>query len=422
MSAGPGRGNLASATAAILGSLPGFSLPFVAALELAPGRSDLLLLGLSVGITPAIIVSSSVELTTVAEYGRLLGAGRSPTPEALRRFHLRVLAFALLLTAVVVPALVLAYAARSSDRTTFLTLAAAVVLTPVVSAIASTMSGECIARGAPVAPIAVQAMRSLVPAMLLLAWPGAPLLLCAAMLPVGEAARAVALGVACRRLRRRQVGVQADALAPHGLVAQALSSGVTQLGPAVDRTYLSASGAGSVSAYEISDRLVYGATQFFTMTFIYRRVAVWARLPTMEAGPARLLLRGDARTLGALAVALTVVGAAGLLACLVSGLLPVDWHTGFRWGALVMVSAPAQLFNVIGTRLLVIARRPRLMLSIAVTTVVLNAALDTLFYLLLGPVGIVVSTIVVRWSMAGVYLYLLRSLVPATVGRESVAG
>nr|MBA2324842.1 hypothetical protein [Pseudonocardiales bacterium] len=134
---------------------------------------------------------------------------------------------------------------------------------------------------------------------------------------------------------------------------------------------------------------------------------------------ARHLLRGDARTLGGLALALAVAGASACLVALASGLLPSDWRTGFWWGALVMLSLPAHLFNVVGTRLLVIGRRPRPMLWIAVATAVLNAALDALFYLLLGPVGIVVSTVVLRWTMAAVYLRLLRTVVPATIGQES---
>ena len=190
LSALPGRGSLPSAVAAIVGSLPGFTLPFVAALVLPAGQSDVLLLALSVGITPAIVVSSAVELTTVAEFGRLLGQARGPTSAALRSFHWRIVRFAVVLAALVVPALVLAYASRSPDRPTFLVLASAVAITPIVAAVASTLSGECVARGAPVVPIAVQAMRSLVPAVLLLVWPGAALVLFALMLPVGKGARA----------------------------------------------------------------------------------------------------------------------------------------------------------------------------------------------------------------------------------------
>ena len=49
---------------------------------------------------------------------------------------------------------------------------------------------------------------------------------------------------------------------------------------------------------------------------------------------------------------------------------------------------------------------------------VLNAALDTAFYYWIGPVGIVVSTVVLRWVMAGVYLAVLRTVVPQTIGQD----
>jgi hypothetical protein len=49
---------------------------------------------------------------------------------------------------------------------------------------------------------------------------------------------------------------------------------------------------------------------------------------------------------------------------------------------------------------------------------VLNAALDAALYLWIGPIGIVVSTVVLRWTMAGVYLAMLRTVVPRMIGEE----
>lgn len=413
------RKDLASAVAAVVGSLPGFTLPFVAALVLGQQTSDILLLAVSIGVTQSVIVSSAAELTTVAEYGRLLGRGVDPTAAALRAFRWRVLRFALLLTVVVTPVLAVAYSARSTDRGEFAALVCAVAATPVLAAAASMLSGECVARGAPVVPIAVQSLRSLVPALLLLAWPDVPLWLAAAALPVGEGVRGAVLLVSCRRVRRAQVREeQTDGLVPHALLAQAASQGVTQLGPAADRVFLSSSGAGYISSYEMSDRLFYAATQFITMTFLFRRVAGWAQLPTMAADDGRRLLRRDARTLGPAVTILTVGGVAACLLALASGLLPQDWTQGFWWGAVVMLSVPAHAFNVVGTRLLVVARRQRWMLGIAVATAVLNAVLDTVLYLWIGPIGIVVATVVLRWIMAGVYFGLLRIAVPQTIGQE----
>jgi hypothetical protein len=413
------RKDLASAVAAVLGSLPGFTLPFVAALVLSPRDADLLLLAISVAVTQSVIVSTTTELTTVAEFGRLLGRGLDPTPAALRAFRWRVLRFALLLTVVVTPVLAVAYASRSPDRLEFVGLVAAVAATPVLAALGSMLSGECVARGAPVVPIAVQAVRSLVPAVLLLAWPGAPLWLVAAAVPVGEGIRAAVLVIPCRRLRREQArDGHSDGLVPIGLLAQAGSSGVTQLGPAVDRLFLTSSGGGSIASYEMADRLMYAASQFFSLTFLYRRVADWARLPTMEPDAAGRLLRRHTRILLTAVGVLTAAGVAGCLVALASGLLPADWVQGFWWGLIVMLSLPAHAFNVVGTRLLVVARKQHLMVWIAVATAALNTALDAAFYFWLGPVGIVVATVVVRWVMAGVYLVLLRTVVPQTVGQE----
>lgn len=413
--------DLSSAIAAVVGSLPGFTLPFVAALVLGPGGSDMLLLALSVAITQAVIVSSAVDLTTIAEYGRLLGRGAEPSKAALRSYRWRVMRFALVLTVLVTPVLAAIYASRVPDPTQFLALVATVSAAPLIGAVASMTSGECVARGAPVVPVAVQAMRSLVPAVLLLAWPGAPLWLIAAALPAGEAVRAVILTICCRRLRRQQASNTvsvAEELPAHGLIAQAASSGVTQLGPAVDRLFLTPAGAGYITAYEMADRLMYAAAQFFSLTFVYRRVATWARLPTMPVEKAHTMLRRDTRTLSVAAVVLTVAGVVGCLAALASGLLPENWVEGFWWGALVMLSVPAHGFNVVGTRMLVVSRNQHLMLWIAIATAVLNAGLDAVFFWWLGPIGIVVATVVLRWVMAGVYLVLLRRVLPRTIGQD----
>jgi len=195
------------------------------------------------------------------------------------RYRRRVLTFAALLTVVVTPVLTLAYASRVDDRAEFVLLVCAVAATPLIAAWGSLLSGECVARGNPVPAVACQSMRSLLSAVLLLAWWDAPLVLLACMLPAGETLRTVLLAIACRRSRSRQPGTESDAeLSAYGLTAQALSSGVTQLGPAVDRLFLSAAGPGYISSYEIADRMEYAAAQFFNLTFRYRRVATWARL------------------------------------------------------------------------------------------------------------------------------------------------
>jgi O-antigen/teichoic acid export membrane protein len=411
------RKDLSSAIAAIIGSLPGFTLPFAAAFVLSPHESDVLLLAVSIAVAVTVVVSSAVELTTIAEYGRLLGKNRNPAADAFRSFRRRVLMFSGLVTIVVVPTLALAYSMGIDDRRDLVALVCAVAATPVVAAMSSLLSGECVARGNSIVPIAVQAMRSLLPVVLLLAWTDAPLVVVAVMLPVGEAVRTAMLGMTVRRLRTQQADTAATGeLTPHGLVAHALSSGTAQLGPTVDRLFLSSAGAGYISSYEMADRLMYAAAQFLSMTFIFRRVAAWSRLPTMGSEESKALLRRDALTLGAATTAVTTMGLGTCILALVSGLLPADWSLGFGWGAIVMLSVPAYVFAVVSTRLLVVARKQHYMLAITIVAAALNAVLDAAFFAIFGPVGIIVVTVVLRWALAILYLAVLRRVVPRTIG------
>ena len=246
------RKDLSSAVAAIVGSLPGFTLPFVAALVLSPRESDLLLLALSVAITQAIIVTSAAELTTVAEYGRMLGRGVEPAPAVLRAFRWRVLRFALLLTLLVTPVLAAAYAAGSAARTKFLALVGTVAATPVLAALVSSCPGNASPAAPRSCPIAVQAMRSL----------------------------------------------------PHGLVAQAMSQGVTQLGPAVDRLFLSSSGVGYI--LQLRDRGPADVRRVPVLLADLHLPAGRFVGPVAEDGSERAgrLLRRDARKLGIAAAVL----------------------------------------------------------------------------------------------------------------------
>jgi Na+-driven multidrug efflux pump len=410
--------DFSSATAAILGALPGFTLPFVAAVSVSPRESDALLLAVSIAVTVSVIAGTPIELTTIAEYGRILGRDRNPAADALRSFRRRVLLFGGLLTAVVVPLMGLAYSI-GTDRSNFLLLVCAVSVTPLLAAVSSLLSGECIARGCSVVPIAVQSMRSLFPALFLVAWPGTSLILIAAMLPAGEAARAVILSATLRRLRAQQAEAEATGdLAAHGLVALTLASGVGQLNAVVDRLFLASAGTGYISSYEISERLLFAAAQFITVAFVFRRSAAWARLPAMRLEEAKRLLRRDGRTLAVVTALLTVVGTTGCLAALVSGFVPSSWSLGVLWAAIVILSLPAYVFGVVGVRMLVMARKQRITLVINISGLALNAVLDAVFFVLTGPGGVIVVTVVLRWIKAGIYLAVLRRTLPRVIGED----
>ena len=137
----------------------------------------------------------------------------------------------------------------------------------------------------------------------------------------------------------------------------------------------------------------------------------------MSAEDGSSLLRRDGRTLGAVTTVLTAAGVLGCLVALLVGAPARRLAPGFLLGAVLMLSVPAHVFNVVGTRLLVMSRKQHVLLVIAVVTAALNAALDALFYVLIGPIGIVVATVVLRWLIAA-YIVILRRTVPWMIGSD----
>ena len=225
--------------------------------------------------------------------------------------------------------------------------------------------------------------------------------------------------VSCRRARRAGRRRAHDALAPHGLLAQALRRGDparSRRRPAVPL----ASGAGYISSYEMSDRLFYAATQFFTMTFLVpARGDLGAAARRWQPDDARHLLRRDGRLLG------------GWSPC---SRRPACWCAWSRWrracsrrtgprasggprrdglrpAACVQRRGHAPARRGPQAALHGRALRPPPPCSTPCSTPVsLLAGADRDRR---GDGGL-------RWAMAGVYLVLLRTAVPQTIGQELV--
>ena len=82
-------------------------------------------------------------------------------------------------------------------------------------------------------------------------------------------------------MRRRLVTAPLD-LPTRGLPWQSASALTAQGGPVTDRMFLTAAPAGSLSAYEMADKLFFAATQFLNLGFLVRRLSGWSRLPFVE--------------------------------------------------------------------------------------------------------------------------------------------
>lgn len=409
------RSDLLTTGVAGLVLFPGFAFSFVLSWLVGTARSDELLLAASVSLTLTNIVGNAIEANSVAEMGRLIGRGTPPGRAVLRSYARRILLFALASCVAVGVPLTIVYAVRRTDPLEFAGLAGVMLLMALVGGVSSAFSGLLIAHGKVTLPISLQSLRTVVPIVLVLAWPTAPLHVYAAGFVAGELAR---LAVLYRASRRLPTSEEAAELPTRGLVWQSVSALTAQSGPVTDRIFLARSPIGSLSAYEMADKLFFAAAQVVNLGLVVRRLSRWARLPSSEPAPGRAMLRKDFGMLLAVNAVVAVVGSGVCLLASTFDLLPAPWLQGLQWGAILFLSMPMSLCISCGGRLLIIARRQRLLVWFAGTFAVLNALADWLFFVLLGPIGIPVATVLVRLVSAVLYLIVVTRLLPAIIGSD----
>ena len=409
------RSDVLTSGVAALVLFPGFAFSFVLSWLVGTARSDELLLAASVSLTLTNVVGNAIEANSVAEMGRLIGRGLPPGRAVLRSYARRIFLFALASCVAVGAPLTIVYAFRRPDPLTFSALAATMLLMALVGGVSSAFSGLLIAHGKVALPISLQSLRTIVPIVLVFAWPTAPLFVYAGGFVLGELARLTVLSRAARRLPTSEA---ADALPTRGLVWQSASALTAQSGPVTDRIFLAQSPVGSLSAYEMADKLFFAASQVVNLGLVVRRLSRWARLPSYEPAVGKAMIRKDFAILLAVNV---VVGLLGSGACLLAStfdFLPRAWIQGLQWGSILFLSMPFSLCISCGGRMLIIARRQRLLVWFAATFAVCNALADWLFFVLLGPIGIPIATAIVRLISAVLYLIVVTRLLPSLIGSD----
>ena len=409
------RSDLLTSGVAAFVLFPGFAFSFILSWFVGTARSDEFLLAASVSLTLTNIVGNAVEANSVAEMGRLIGRGTPPGREVLRSYSRRILLFALAACLAVGGPLTVVYAFRRTDPGVFVGLAGVMLVMALVGGVSSAFSGLVIAHGKVALPVSLQSLRTVVPIVLVIAWPTAPLVVYAAGFVVGELARCTIL---FRTSRRLPASAESAELPTRGLVWQSASALTAQSGPVTDRIFLARSPVGSLSSYEMADKLFFAAAQVLNLGLVVRRISRWARLPSYEPAAGRAMFRRD---FGMLFVVNAVAGLLGSGACLLAStfdFLPSPWHQGLRWGAVLFLSLPLSLCISCGGRMLIIARRQRLLTWFAATFAVLNALADWLFFFLIGPIGIPVATALVRLVSAVLYLVVVTRLLGSIIGSD----
>jgi len=412
-----GRADITTAVAAIVGSVPGLALPFVLATNLGGQRSDTFLLALSIAVTMNSILGAAIEVNALAVFGRLLGEGVVPSARSVAGFRLKSVGYGVAVSAVAAPLYIWFYSGQVDDPRFFAAVAAVIALGPIVGSYSGATSGQTVAMGRTAVAVLMQSFKSVIPLVLAATVPTITVIVLAAGFVAGEAVRGVVLSIVNARAVDGLHAVRTTrTIAPDRIVWQSGSNVLAQGQPVTDRYILGGAAAGSITAYELADRVLQAASQLVVMGLLIRRLSNWSRLRSMSRDDAARMFRRDIRILG-LGSILASVGIVGV--CVVGiNFAPSEWRLGLSWAAALAVSLPPLVLGAASTRLLVIAQRQKLLIWFSLASVVATVILDIVLFGALGPFGVIVAAVCVRSLMAVAYLLALRRVLPPLIGSE----
>jgi O-antigen/teichoic acid export membrane protein len=398
------RGDVAGLVATGVGLLPGFVFPFVVSATRPASVTDALFLAMSVGVLLVSILGSVIETNTVAEARR---HDWSTQLGGLGRYLSKVGLFALAaLVAVGTPILWL-YSQKIEARNEFLLAGVFFLILGWIGSIAGVYSGLLMARNVIYRPIMLQGLRASVPLLALLCIPGIGVLGLGIAFVVGELSRLVVMVVMSRG--HYQLRGETE-LKSEGIVWQSLSRASANASPLTDRIFLGYAPVGSITTYELSDKLYFVANQVVQTAFVVRRMPGWVDL--RGKGKSSLSrLRRDFFILCALAAGVSL--ALSLVLILAVNTLPLasSWAAATPWALILLLSFPLSIPQNMGSRLIVIMRKQRLLIALSLVTVLANLIFDAVFFVAVGAVGIIVATAVTRLVTATLYILVVGSMI-----------
>lgn len=399
--------------------LPGFALPFVLTAVLGQHGSDPFFLAISVSLVLSNVLGNTIEMHSLVQVGRIRARRGTLVRKEMRRYRRKIRIFTGVATLLGGPALIGIYYATiiPEQRPQFLMVSVLALAVPLIGGEASSRSGQLIACGHQESAILLQAMRSLAPLCLVLIWPSVTLVSIAASMVLGETVRLLVLGALAYRVEVSS-GTVEQVLETRGLITQSVSTSTMQTGPVADRIFLSGAPPGSVSSYELADKVFFAGVQFLNLSYLVSLVRKWSELRSVPALVGFKMLRRD------LTVITIVSTGASLLAVLILQLAPLllaippQWSQGLAWAQLVLISLPMVMLSMACSRLLVIADRQRILLWFATCITFATVALDWVFFSLIGPIGIPVASVCVRAITAVIYIAVTLRCLKSVVGAD----
>lgn len=403
----------------LVGSAPGFVLPFAIAAHYGAGRlTDAYFLVAAVVLFAGGLAIVVMEANVLPAATARRSLGRS----GLRHFLLRTGAQAAGGTAViyVAVAVVAAWAIGTQDAWTaaqqdlsvqLLVVSGAYV---VVLPLTSTLAAGHYACGSFLTPTLTQSLRSVVPLAVLPILAGTFTstlwLICA--LAAGEWLRFIVLLVRLPTIETVAEPFVAPAALWAAVVPHAISMVVSGLNPVIDRAFATTLTAGSLTKLDLAERMLAVPTLAITSSVLLVSGSRWAALRTrpaeLEADVRRTLRRTF--TLATL-VTVVLVGSTGLAALVYPGTVAgVEATSLWAVFAVLMVGFPAGMIAFAGPRFMTSTNQTSWLPQLAVANLLLNTGLTWVGVSVAGLVGIVAATALGRILAGVAYLLVMRAL------------
>lgn len=399
-------GVLRTLLSSIVGLAPGLVLPFVISSRLSPSLADLFLLAYSIALTLTNVAANTIEQNTIAEYGRYIGKGETPSSRSWRRYVRGTRAFALTSILFGFPLLVLLYGSASGELRQLFVASIPLLAMPFIASIAAERSARIIVLGFVSSTILLQSCRAILPLSIVFLFPTIPLWGLTAAITCGELIRLLGLSILYWRVRPAPQPPQrrGGTISSRGLWWQASSMVTSQAGSVTDRAFLGAAPAGAVAAYEISDKILYAGVQVFVSGMLLRSFSKWAQLAESSVSVFTGSIKRHLRLILVSAVLASMLAVGAIEVAIGLNILDSAWITGLRWGQLSILSMPLSILMTAMGRVLVIRRSQQYLVPLVVVGLASNLILDIVLFGPFGGFGILLSSVASRVIGAVAYL------------------
>lgn len=400
-------GHVYAVAATAVGLLPGMVLPFVLAASLPRGESDTVLLALGINQFLVNVIFAGVEANAVASFGASPLKADGLSWRQVASFSRRSLVPSCRWTAIAGSALVILTAWRLEDRSAFIAASLVLLVNPIIGTLSSTLAGVLISRKDSPYAIGSQGFRSVLPMIAVVTGYASSVVTIAALYLAGEALRTLfLLWVVGRRAVTGQGSGEPDPR-PRGLDWQYATSALTQTNPPIDRLFL-AGATGSVTAYELADKIAFVVFQAVYNVGILGRLHAWTRGTDAESTDRYRTFVRDSKLLFSTTVVLGLLTGGVVFGALLWLPVPEEWRLGLIWSLVALCSIPFAVLVTASMRFCVILGVQRQMTAVSVVGFCSNMVANLVLYLTLGPVGVVVATIVTRAVIALLLVRLIR--------------